>query len=187
MGNLHRKDEVMLLLSKLHNKIFKKPWTYLTGAIILAIINIIMLKATGSPWRVTSGFVYFGAWILEKLGFEPSKWYYFNTKTDGFLKAGESFIYNSFTIINIAIIIGALIGALSASEFKIRKIKSKKQMIFALIGGILMGYGSRLCFGCNIGSYFSAIPSFSLHGWVFAAFMFLGAWIGSKILIKHLL
>ena len=30
-----------------------------------------------------------------------------------------------------------------------------------------MGYGTRLSFGCNVGAYFSAIPSFSLHGWIF--------------------
>ncbi|MFW5647507.1 MAG: YeeE/YedE thiosulfate transporter family protein [Candidatus Alkaliphilus sp. MAG34] len=50
-----------------------------------------------------------------------------------------------------------------------------------------MGYGTRLSFGCNIGAYFSAIPSLSLHGWVFGTFMFVGAWIGSKILFKYIL
>ena len=36
----------------------------------------------------------------------------------------------------------------------------------SVIGGLLMGYGARLAFGCNIGAYFGGIASFSLHGWV---------------------
>ena len=30
-----------------------------------------------------------------------------------------------------------------------------------------MGYGARLAMGCNIGGFFSAIPSLALNGWVF--------------------
>ena len=171
----------------MYEKIFKKPWPYITGAVLLAVLNIVLLITTGAPWRVTSGFLYLGAWILELIGIEPSSWYYFNINSGDILLNGESFINNSYIVMNCAIILGALLGALWASEFKIRKIKNKKQLFFALAGGVLMGYGSRLSFGCNIGSYFSAIPSFSLHGWVFAMFMFVGAWIGSNILIKYLL
>ena len=168
-------------------KIFKKPWPYMIGAVILAVLNTVLLKTTGAPWKVTSGFLYLGAWVLELIGLDPSKWYYFSIVSEGDLFNGESFINNSYIVINSAVIIGVLLATLWASEFKIKKIKSKKQLFFGLVGGILMGYGSRLSFGCNIGSYFSAIPSFSLHGWVFALFMFVGAWIGSKILIKYLL
>ena len=35
-----------------------------------------------------------------------------------------------------------------------------------MIGGLLMGYGARIAFGCNIGAYFGGIASFSLHGWL---------------------
>jgi hypothetical protein len=37
----------------------------------------------------------------------------------------------------------------------------------------------------NIGALFSGIASLSLSGWVFAAFMFAGAIIGSKLLVKY--
>ena len=171
---------------KLFEKVFKKPWPYLRGCIILAFLNIGMFALTGKMWRVTNGVLHVGAYILEKIGFQPSTWYYFSTYNGGSLK-GESFLSNPYIYLNIAIIIGALISTLLASEFKWKKIKSKKQLFFALFGGFIMGYATRLSFGCNIGGYFSAIPSFSLHGWVFGIFMFVGAWIGSKILIKYIL
>ncbi|WP_073148486.1 YeeE/YedE thiosulfate transporter family protein [Paramaledivibacter caminithermalis] len=171
---------------KFYQKIIKKPWTYVVGGIILAILNIILFWFSGKTWRITSGFLYWGMGILEKFGLEHSNWYYFNVYGNELTK-GKTFFNNEYTILNLAVILGALIAALLASEFKWKKIKSKKQLVFALLGGILMGYGSRLSFGCNIGAYFSAIPSFSLHGWVYAIFMFVGAWIGCKLLFKFLL
>ncbi|SET10091.1 hypothetical protein SAMN05660297_01405 [Natronincola peptidivorans] len=171
---------------KLYDEIFKKPWPYWVGGIILAVLNVILLCTTDSLWKITSGFVYWGALGLEKLGYDSANWYYFSVYDNG-LNEGETFLNNNYTVINIAVIVGALLAVLWANEFKWKRIKNRKQFFFALTGGILMGYGARLSFGCNIGAYFSAIPSFSLHGWIFAAFMFVGAWIGSKILFKYIL
>jgi uncharacterized protein len=65
-----------------------------------------------------------------------------------------------------------------------KKIKNKKQFLLALLGGIMMGYGTRLTAGCTIGAFFSGIPSFSLHAWVFGIFVMLGAWVGVKFLVR---
>ncbi len=170
----------------LKSKINNKPWPYWVGGIILAILNIILLFTTGSAWRISTSFLYAGVGILHKLGINVEDWYYFNVYNNG-LDSGQTYFNNNIMLISVAIIIGALISVLFFSEFKFKNIKNKKQLFFGLAGGILMGYGTRLSFGCNIGAYFSAIPSFSLHGWVFGAFMFVGAWIGSKILFKYIL
>ncbi|MCL0058766.1 YeeE/YedE family protein, partial [Dehalococcoidia bacterium] len=45
-------------------------------------------------------------------------------------------------------------------------------------------YGARIAGGCNIGALFSGITTLSLSGWVFAVFLFLGAIVGSKMLVK---
>lgn len=171
---------------KLYNKFLKKPWPYLVGGILLAILNILLMAWYGEAWRITTGFLYWGAGILECIGIDISHWYYFSVRGNS-LYPKETFFRNTFTILNIAVILGATIACLLASEFKWKRIKNKKQLFFGLIGGIIMGYSSRLSFGCNIGSYFSAIPSLSLHGWVFGIFMFVGAWLGSKILFRYLL
>jgi len=34
----------------------------------------------------------------------------------------------------------------------------------AVVGGLLLGYGARIAFGCNIGAYFTGIAFTSLHG-----------------------
>ncbi|WP_069650277.1 YeeE/YedE thiosulfate transporter family protein [Caloranaerobacter ferrireducens] len=171
---------------KFYEKIIKKPWPYWVGGILLGVLNIILLALTGKAWKITTGFLYWGLSFLELLGFNCLDWYYFSVYSNQ-LRKGETFIHNYYTILNLAVIVGALVAVLWASEFKFKKIKNRRQLFFGLLGGIIMGYGTRLSFGCNIGAYFSAIPSFSLHGWVFAIFMFIGAFIGTKILFKYLL
>ncbi|WIF94057.1 YeeE/YedE thiosulfate transporter family protein [Caminicella sporogenes] len=170
----------------LYKKVFKKPWSYIIGGIMLALLNVILLITTGNTWEITTGFLYWGVWFLQLFGIDISSWYYFSVYNNG-LDRKQTFLNNSYTVINLAVIFGALISSLLASEFKLKKIKNKRQLIFGLVGGVMMGYGSRIAFGCNTGAYFSAIPSFSLHGWVFAVFLFIGAWMGSKILFKYLL
>ena len=162
----------------------KKPWPYIWGAVLLAVLNILLLVVTGRAWKITTGFLYLGAGIFEFFGGDPRTWYYFSVYQND---APASFFLNRYTALNASVILGAVIAALMTSEFKWKRIKSKKQLFFGFAGGILMGFGTRLSFGCNIGSYFSAIPSFSLHGWVYALFMFAGAFIGSKILMHYLL
>ena len=51
------------------------------------------------------------------------------------------------------------------------------QNLLGGIGGLLMGYGARLAFGCNIGAYFSGIASMSVHGWVWAVFALAGSYL----------
>ena len=85
---------------------------------------------------------------------------------------------------NLGIIFGALLATLLASQFKIKKIRSKKQVVAAILGGLMMGYGARIAFGCNIGALYSGIASLSVSGWVYALFLFLGAMVGSKLLVK---
>jgi len=85
------------------------------------------------------------------------------------------------TVSNIGIILGALIG--SSLSGKISKFSSvnKKLIMAAVLGGLFMGYGARLAFGCNIGALFGGIASGSLHGWVWFLFAFLGSVVGVKL------
>ncbi len=48
----------------------------------------------------------------------------------------------------------------------------------AMLGGLAMGYGARLAFGCNVGAYFSGIASGSLHGWLWMAAALAGTALG---------
>ncbi|MFM2445935.1 MAG: hypothetical protein RI936_382, partial [Pseudomonadota bacterium] len=53
-----------------------------------------------------------------------------------------------------------------------------RQWLAALIAGLLLGYSSRLAFGCNVGAYFSGISTGSLHGWIWFVAAFAGSVLG---------
>lgn len=168
--------------NSLYKRFLKNPWSYITGAVLLALINIALFASSGSPWGVTGTFAFWGAWIFKALGGNPEAWVFFQGGNGEVLAKGIA--KHAGTIMNVGIIVGALLATLFASEFKIKKIKSMKQVVAAVIGGTLMGYGARIAFGCNIGALFSGMASMSLHGWEYLIFIFVGAFVGSKLLVK---
>lgn len=162
----------------------KSPFTYLTAAVLLAIFQIITLASTGNPWGISVVYTYWGAWLYEAIGGSVDQWVYF-ASPDAQTTLKNGFFEYVGTWQNLGIIFGALAATLLASGFKIKKMRSKKQIFAAVFGGLLMGYGARIAGGCNIGALFSGIASLSVSGWVFAVAMFLGAMVGSKILVKY--
>lgn len=171
-----------LLENKFYKLWLKDAWPYVTGAILLSVFQIATFATTGNPWGVSAVLANWGALAFEALGGSVDNWYYFSTPAmQATLDRG---LLDGASMRNIGIIFGALLATLLASQFKIKKIKAPRQIVAAIIGGLLMGYGARLAAGCNIGALYSGVASLSLSGWVFAIFMFAGAIVGSKMLVK---
>jgi uncharacterized membrane protein YedE/YeeE len=82
---------------------------------------------------------------------------------------------------NFGIIVGALLAAALAGRFAPTWRIPLRSAGAAVIGGLLLGYGARLAYGCNIGAYFSGIASGSLHGWVWLIAAFSGNVIGTRL------
>ena len=163
---------------------FKKALPYITGAVLLTVFQVVTFVTTGNPWGVSGVFANWGAWMFELVGGSVDKWFYFSSPgAQATLEAG--FLNHAGSWRNLGIIFGALFAAVMASGFKIKKIKSFKQVVAATLGGLMMGYGARIAAGCNIGALYSGIASLSLSGWIFGLFMFAGAVVGSKLLVKY--
>ena len=181
-----QKEAITLKLKE--NKFYKywlrNAWTYATGAVLLSILQIVMLATSDNPWGVTRPFAFWGAWLYQLVGGNVDSWYFFSGPAEqAVLKGG--FLNDPGSLRNLGVILGALLATLLASQFRIKKIKSGKQIVAAALGGLLMGYGARIGLGCNVGAFYSGISSLSLSGWVFAIFLFFGAIAGSKLLVKY--
>lgn len=61
---------------------------------------------------------------------------------------------------------GALAGRLKLKTEHIPTISKKRRLIFALMGGILFGYGSQLGRGCTSGSALSGMAVLSMGGFI---------------------
>jgi uncharacterized protein len=85
----------------------------------------------------------------------------------------------------LALVLTAFTAALAAGEFK-PKLPRIREVILALFGGIALGFGAMIALGCTVGTLLSGIMAFSLSGWIFAAALLAGVWIGLLVRTKLL-
>jgi uncharacterized membrane protein YedE/YeeE len=161
-------------------RFLRGPWPMLWGAVPLALLNFATLALAGRPWGITSAFALWGSKALMAGGVDVASWPFW--QQPGNAKAlGESVMADVTSVMDFGIILGALLAAGLAGRFAPGWRLPLKSFIAALVGGLMLGYGSRLAFGCNIGAYFSGIASGSLHGWVWIVAALAGNWIGTGL------
>jgi uncharacterized protein len=85
------------------------------------------------------------------------------------------------SVMNFGIVLGAMAAAALAGKFSLRLNLSGRDVATAIIGGLMMGYGARLAYGCNIGAYLGGLVSGSLHGWWWLFWGFLGSYAGTWV------
>jgi uncharacterized membrane protein YedE/YeeE len=156
------------------SRLLHGPWPLFGAGILLAALNIATLLTAGHPWSVTFGFGLWGAKIVQATGVPIETWAFWTWP--GPAKAlGSSVLADVTSVMNFGIILGAALAAGLAGKFAPKVHVPFASFLAAAIGGVLMGYGARLSFGCNIGALFSGIASGSVHGWLWFASAFVGS------------
>ncbi|MBP3863149.1 MAG: YeeE/YedE family protein [Pseudomonas sp.] len=161
-------------------RFLRGPWPLVWGAIGLALLNYATLALAGRPWGITSAFALWGAKAASGLGVDVGSWGFW--QMPGNAKALAAPVWEDITsVMDIGIVLGALLAAGLAGRFAPSLKIPPRSLLAAVIGGLLLGYGSRLAYGCNIGAYFSGIASGSLHGWVWLVAAFIGNTVGVRL------
>lgn len=161
-------------------RFIRGPWPLIWGGLILTLLNFATLALAGRPWGVTSALAVWAAKSASFVGVDVASWAYWQDA--GNAKAlAESLWFDITSMMNFGIMLGALLAASLAGKFAPNFNIPARSIAAAVIGGLLLGYGARLAYGCNIGAYFSGIASGSVHGWVWLVFAFLGNTIGVKL------
>lgn len=155
-------------------RILRGSWPLFAAAIALAVLNALTLMTRGQPWGITSAFALWGSKISSAFGIDVASWGYWQGANAAALDA--SIFADSTTVLNIGIILGAFIASAAGGLFKFTQITAGN-FAASVIGGLLMGYGARLAFGCNIGAYFGGIASFSLHGYIWGILALAGTFL----------
>lgn len=154
----------------------KGPWPILGGAVALALLNYATLYLAHRPWGITSGFALWGAKWFDMAGVDMASWPYWANRM-GAIEG--SILRDTTSVMNFGIVLGAMVASALAGKYSPQLRLSRAELLTAIIGGLMLGYGARLAFGCNIGAYFSGIASGSLHGWLWLVTGFAGSIIGT--------
>lgn len=155
------------------NRWLHGPWPLVAGALALAAVNVATLTLAGRPWGVTSGFALWGSKAAAGIGLDVASWPYWQRA--GPATALQSSVFSDITsVMNFGILLGAMAAAGLAGRFAPVWRIPAGSLAAAVLGGLLLGYGARIAFGCNIGAFFSGLSSASLHGWLWFAAAFAG-------------
>ena len=151
--------------------VFGRPWPVWGAAILVATVNV-FLFAFDRPWTASDGLRNWGDWVLRGVGLVHradliAPWLY------------------SGSLLNLGVLFGGLTAALLAREFAIR-VPPRGELVKGAGGGLMMGVGAMLAFGCNIGGFFSAMSALSLSGFGMMLGLGLGAFVGLRYLLWEL-
>ena len=154
-------------IGKGFDALFGKQWAAWVAGILLAVSNI-LLFAYEKPWSAADGVRNWGDWVFNTLGL-----------ADKVIIAPHLY---STSLLNFGVVGGALAAALLAGQFRVQTAPAF-ELLKGLVGGILMGVGAAMAFGCNIGGFFSATSALSLAGLAMMAGLMIGVYIGLRLLI----
>jgi len=160
--------------------LLRGPWPLLLSAGLLALFNWLTLLIAGHAWSVTWAFTLWAGKVAVFLGWDlSSTWFWSGSFASRAL--GRSVLLDTTSVMNIGIMVGAFIAASLAGKVAPKTRIPLPSLLAAVIGGLLLGYGARLAYGCNIGAFFSGVASTSLHGWVWIVFALMGNYLGVRL------
>lgn len=156
------------------------PWPIGAAAVLLALGNLGTLLVAGHPWSITWGFTLWGAKGAQALGWDANTSSFWLGDFQRAALAG-GVLDDTTSMMDLALMLGALGAAALAGRVAPTWRMPWASLAAALLGGVALGYGARISYGCNIGAFFSGVASGSLHGWLWIAAALPGSWVGIRL------
>jgi len=164
-------------IKEIFNLLCEKEWNpYVTG-VIVAFFSV-MIMAWWRPWGAVGAIRSWGDWMMyggaTLLGTDVGVFEYFD-------EAPTSIFKSSGSVIGIGFVVGAFISACLGKDFALR-IPPYREMVKAVIAGVLMGIGATLAGGCNVGGFYNALGNLAANGFSMMFGLVFGVILGLKLL-----
>lgn len=171
---------LIVLVARRRGANFIPSRNYLFGGVAIGLLCVLVFAVGGHPWSVTFGYTVWGAKAATALGFDLSHsafWQWPGPKH----ALSESVLSDTSSLTDFGTLFGAMAAAAASKPFAAAPWPPIKSLLAAGIGGLLMGWGARLGFGCNIGAFVGGVASGSVHGWVWFLAALPGCLIGIRL------
>lgn len=157
------------------------PGRLLAAAGLLAGLAILNLVVAGQPWGIVYGLGLWGAKAASAAGADLSQTAFWAAPGNA-ERLASSILTDVTSLTNLGLIAGAFIAARWRRVMDAPPAKPAARMAIGIVvAALVMGYASRLAFGCNVGAFFSGIATGSLHGWAWFAAAFVGSMLGVRL------
>ncbi len=151
-----------------YSAVFERNWPFWVGGVLLAFLGVLAF-ASGRPWGVAGGLRVWGDWFFYAVGLYDKA-------------PGHSLFLSEPGMLTWALLFGAFGSALLSRQFSIQ-MAPNWELLKGLVGGILLGVGSVMAGGCNVGGFYSALAAGSVSGFAMMIGLLIGALIGLKYLM----
>ena len=158
-------------------KAIHERWSPITTGALVGVIGVIAYLRI-EPLGVTRQISTTTRTLMDKQQIGPGVINGLDRMAGCIAVVSEAITNNGWLIVGI--VVASFAAALSGNRFKLSKL-TPRNASSALIGGILLGWGSMISLGCTIGVLLSGTQAFAVSGWVFFAFAGLGVWVGLKL------
>lgn len=162
---------------ELYKTICQSEWNPTVTGVIVAFLSVLMM-AWWRPWGAVGALRNWGDWIMyglaNLLGSEAGVFAFYD-------EAPNAIFADSGSVIGLGFIGGAFISACLGKDFALR-IPPYREMVKAVIAGILMGIGASLAGGCNVGGFYNALGNLAANGLAMWLGLVFGVILGLKLL-----
>ncbi|WP_129116725.1 YeeE/YedE family protein [Halegenticoccus tardaugens] len=149
----------------------KRPWDPRTAALGITAMAVVWFTQV-SIVGITSPEARWTGYLLSQAGVDAGSFEYWGSV----LFQGQGVGVTVDMVMIGFVIVGAALAALWSGDFSLRVPKSRR-LPNAVVGGTLMGAGSRLAPGCNIGNIYSGIAELSVHSFIAAIGIIAGVYV----------
>lgn len=150
---------------------FRAPWDARTAGVGMAIVASVWFWVHGH-WAITGSEARWAGWMLSQAGLDVGGVRYWGSIL---FRDGAITITTDMLMIS-ALIVGSFLAAFASGDFRIRT-PNRNRVPNYVVGGFLMGVGSRLAAGCNIANLFSGIALLSVHSFLAGAGIIIGVYV----------
>jgi uncharacterized protein len=180
LGSIATAGACVIAVARKRGANFMPSRRYIIGGVIIGLLCVAVFAAGGHPWSVTFAFTVWGAKAATALGFDLSHAAFW--EWPGPRRAlAESVLSDTSSLTDLGMLFGAMAAAAASKPFATGPWPPLKSLAAAAIGGLLMGWGARLGFGCNIGAFVGGVASGSLHGWLWFLAALPGCLVGIRL------
>lgn len=170
MNDQNERSVLYGILQRGYQRIFYENWPVWTGAVLFGIMSIVTF-AWSRPFGIAGGLRNWGDWFFNVVGV--------------YQQPPISPLLSTSSILTLGFLWGAFGSALMSKQFAIR-MAPPLELGKGVVGGILMGIGSAMAGGCNIGGFYSAYSAMSMSGVMMLIGLLLGAYLGIRYLFWEL-
>jgi hypothetical protein len=150
------------------------------AAVVVGILYAVHLMVAGQPWGIVYGLGLWGAKLAVGLGADLSQNAFWGAAPHA-ERIVEPVLWDITTLTNLGLLFGTMAAARWSAQSNELIPLGLRTLVVGLLAGLVLGYSSRIAFGCNIGAFLGGAASASLHGWAWFAMAFLGSVLGVRL------